>query len=330
MRYTSFLFIIGGLALSLGVAACSTPKIYLFKDATEPFKEFTLQGKEKGKVVVIPIQGIISDHPRKGLLHSQPSMVEEFVSQLNLAEKDSAVKAVLLKIDSPGGTITASDLLYHEIEDFKSRTGIKIVAVMMDICASGGYYISLPADRIIAHPTTVTGSIGVIFIRPKVTGLMTKIGVEMEVNKSGEHKDMASPFREATEKEEKIINSLNKQLGEKFTDLVTRHRRLDQNALADISTGRIYSASEALQIGLVDEVGYLNDALTETKKLAKLPKDAKVVVYRRTQYPNDNLYNTSTTQYKETGINLIDLGLSESITSLSTGFYYLWLPVAGN
>jgi protease-4 len=319
----------GGLVLSLGVA-CSTPKIHLFKDATDPFKEFTLQGTEKGKVVVIPIQGIISDHPGKGLLRSKPSMIQEFVSQLNLAEKDRAVKAILLKIDSPGGTITASDLLYHEIADFKARTGIKVVAVIMDIGASGGYYISLPADLIIAHPTTITGSIGVIFIRPKVTGLMTKIGVEMEVNKSGENKDMASPFRETSEKEEKIINSLIKQLGEKFTDLVARHRGLDQNALNDISTGRIYSASEALQIGLVDKVGYLSEALTETKKLAKLPDDAKVVVYRRTQYPNDNLYNTSTTQYNETGLNLIDLGLAESLTSLSTGFYYLWLPVARN
>lgn len=328
MRRTSFFYLIMAFVL-IFVVACSTPKIHLFKDAAAPFKEFTLQGKEKGKVLVIPIRGIISDLPERGILYSRPSMVQEFVSQLNLAEKDKAVKAILLKIDSPGGTITATDLLYHEITDFKARTGMKVVSVMMDTGASGGYYVSLPADRIIAHPTTITGSIGVIFIRPRLTGLMAKIGLEMEVNKSGEHKDMASPFRETSAKEEKILDGLIHQLGKKFTDLVARHRGLDPNALSDISTGRIYSATEALQIGLVDQVGYLSDALTETKKLANLPKDAKVVVYRRTEYPNDNLYNTATTQYNGTGLALVDLGLSESLTSLNAGFYYLWLPVAG-
>jgi protease-4 len=125
-------------------------------------------------------------------------MVQEFVSQLRLAEKDKKIKALLLKIDSPGGSVIASDIVYNEILAFKKRTGAKVVVAMMGVAASGGYYISLPADTIVAHPATITGSIGVIFFRPKVTGLMGKIGVGVEVNKSGKNKDIGSPFRQTT------------------------------------------------------------------------------------------------------------------------------------
>jgi protease-4 len=256
-------------------------------------------------------------------------MVQEIVSQLRLAEKDEEVRAVLLKIDSPGGSTTASDVLYHEIMAFKKRTGAKVVVAMMDVATSGGYYISLPADFILAHPTTLTGSIGVIFMRPTVTGLMGKIGLDVEVSKSGKNKDMGSPFRQSTEEEQRILKGLTDELGGRFVSLVAKHREIDQGALADISTARVYLGKEAMQLGLVDKIGYLNDALSQAKKLAGLPEDSKVVVYRRTEYPDDNLYNTFTTQYSGSGLSLIDLGLLDSMTSLRTGFYYLWSSSAG-
>lgn len=314
---------------ALFVNGCAAPKIKLFPDATDPLREFTLQGTEKGKVLVIPIRGIISDAPRKWFPRARPSIVQEIVSQLRLAEKDEEVRAVLLKIDSPGGSTTASDVLYHEIMAFKKRTGAKVIVAMMDVAASGGYYVSLPADFILAHPTTVTGSIGAIFIRPKVTGVMGKIGLDIEVNKSGKNKDMGSPFRQTTEEEEKILQGLTDELGGRFVGLVAKHRKLDQKPLADISTARVYLAKEALQLGLVDKIGYLSDAVMQARKLSGLPEDTKVVVYRRTEYPDDNLYNTSTTQYSGSGLSLIDLGLPDSMTSLRTGFYYLWSPAAG-
>jgi protease-4 len=233
-----------------------------------------------------------------------------------------------LKIDSPGGSTTASDLLYHEIVDFKEQTRAKVVVAMMDVAASGGYYVSLPADFILAHPTTLTGSIGVIFIQPKVTGLMGKIGLDMEVNKFGKNKDMGSPFRQTTEEEQRILQSLTDELGGRFVSLVAKHREIGQTALADISTARVYLAKEALHLGLVDKIGYISDAISQAKKLAGLPEDSKVVVYRRTEYPDDNFYNTSTSQYISR-LCLIDLGLLDPITSLQTGFYYLWSPAAG-
>jgi protease-4 len=201
---------------------------------------------------------------------------------------------------------------------------------MMDVATSGSYYVSLPADFILAHPTAITGSIGAIFMQPKVTGVMGKIGLDIKVNKSGKNKDMGSPFRQTTQEEEKILQDLTDELGQRFVSLVAKHRKLDQKALANISTARVYLAKEALQLGLVDEIGYLSDAVIQAKKLSGLPEDTKVVVYRRTEYPDDNLYNTSTTQYDGSRLALIDLGLPDSMTPLQTGFYYLWSPAAGH
>ena len=328
MRKRKYLLIMT-VAIGFIINACAFPKFKLFPDATDPLQEFTLQGTERGKVLVIPVRGIISDWPKWGYFRENPSMVQEIVSQLRLAEEDEEVKAVLLSINSPGGTATASDILYHEILSFKKRTGAKVVVEMMDVATSGGYYVCLPADFIFAHPTTITGSIGVIFMRPKVTGLMEIIGLDMEVNKSGRNKDIGSPFRETTEEEQRILQGLTDGLGERFVNLVAKHRELDEKALADISTARIYIADEALGQGLVDKIGYLSDALKEAKKLAGLPDDAKIVVYRRVEYPDDNLYNTAITQYGGKGPSLINLDLPDSMTSLRTGFYYLWLPAEG-
>ena len=194
-------------------------------------------------------------------------MVQEVVSQLRLAEKDKEIKAVLLEINSPGGSTTASDILYHEIVDFKERTKTKIVAGLMDVAASGGYYIALSADRIVAHPTTITGSVGVIFITPKVTGLMDKLGLAVEVNKSGKEKDIGSPFRPSTPEEQKIFQELTDRMGKRFLDLVAKHRKIDPAVLCFISTARICLADEAMQLKLIDRIGYLSDAIAEAKEL---------------------------------------------------------------
>jgi protease-4 len=327
MRTNLFIILVATAFFANG---CAAPKLKLFSDATDPLQEFTLQGIEKGKVLVIPIRGIISDAPRNWFPGARPSMVQEIVSQLRLAEKGEEVRTILLKIDSPGGSITATDVLYQEIMAFKKRTGVKVVVAMMDVAASGSYYISLPADFILAHPTTVTGSVGAMFMWPQLTGVMEKIGLDVKVAKSGQNKDMGSPFRQTTEEEEKILQELTDELGRRFVSLVAKHRKLDQKALADISTGRVYIANEALQLGLVDKIGYLSDAVGKAKKLSGLSEDTKIVVYRRTEYPDDNLYNTATTQYSGSKLALIELGLPESMTSLRTGFYYLWLPGSGS
>jgi protease-4 len=309
------------------LSGCTPPKIKLYPSQADPLREFTLQGEDEGKLLVIPIRGIISDAPKQQLFRTMPSMVQEFVSQIRRAEKDKKIRALLLKIDSPGGSVIASDIVYNEILAFKRRTGAKVVVAMMGVAASGGYYISLPADAIVAHPATITGSIGVIFFRPKVTGLMGKIGVGVEVNKSGKNKDIGSPFRQTTAEEEMILQNLTDKLGQRFLDLLTEHRSINQHNLIEISTARVFLADEALTLGLVDKIGYLEDAVREAKMLAGLPEDAKIVVYRRTEYPDDNLYNTSTTRFEGArGVSLVSIDLPGTLAGLQTGFYYLWTP----
>ncbi len=314
-------------AIEVFMIGCTTPKIRLFPSQADPLQEYTLEGEADGKVLVIPVRGIISNASREGFMRTRPSMVQEIVSQLRLAGEDKDVKAVIFKIDSPGGSVTASDILYNEIEVFKKRTGAKVVVAMMGVTASGGYYISLPADYILAHPTTITGSIGVIFSRPRVTGLMNKVGIDVEVNKSLFYKDIGSPFRAATAEEDKIFQDLTDRLAARFVDLVAKHRRLAPEIIAEISTARVYLANEALELGLVDEIGYLEKAINKAKNLARLPEDAKVVVYRRTEYPDDNLYNTAT-RYDEGHGSLISLELPASLNPMKTGFYYLWPAAA--
>ncbi|MBI5582302.1 MAG: signal peptide peptidase SppA [Deltaproteobacteria bacterium] len=329
MNKRFFLFVLALTLAACLAGGCVGVKVSLETDSKKPLKEFTLQGEETGKVLVLPIRGFLSDLPRRGLLHERGGTVQEVVAQLRLAEKDQEIKALLLEINSPGGSITASDILYHEITAFKERTKAKIVAALMDVAASGGYYIALPADRIVAHPTTITGSVGVIFINPKMAGLMDKLGVGVEVNKSGQEKDIGSPFRSSTPEEQKIFQELTDKLGGRFVDLVAKHRPMDPQALARIATARIYLAQEALQLKLIDRIGYLDEAISEAKDLAGLSPEAKVVVYRRGIYPNDTPYNTAVSHPPDFGGPLVDLNLPEIIPNLNPGFYYLWMPGTG-
>jgi len=156
---------------------------------------------------------------------------------------------------------------------------------------------------------------------------MNKVGIDIEVNKSGKNKDIGSPFRVATAEEEKIFQELTDRLAVRFVELVAKHRQLKPEIVAEISSARVYLANEALELGLVDEIGYLDKAIQQAKKLARLPEDARVVVYRRSEYPDDNLYNTAT-RYDEGHGSLISLELPGSLNHMRTGFYYLWPAAA--
>lgn len=311
----------------LVITGCSFPKISLFGEQERPLKEYTLQGSGRGKVLLLSIDGVISEKQEDRLLRGpQPSTVQQVAAYLKRAEKDPDIKALLLKINSPGGTVTASDIIYHEISAYKKRTGVKVVVAMMNLAASGGYYISLPADYILAHPTTVTGSVGVIFMRPKVVGLMDKVGLDVVVSKSGKDKDMGSPFRPATKEELTIFQNLTDGLAKRFLDLVAQHRRLPADALAEIATARIFLAQQAKAVGLVDQIGYLDDAVAKAKALAGLPENARVIAFRRHEKENDTLYNPAV-QYS-TGDSLLPV-LAPLNAAAEADFYYIWPAALG-
>ena len=319
--------ILVALCLAVLLAWACAPRLKLFTDSADPLQEFVLEGKAADKVLLLPVQGFIWDEPRQGLLRSRPSVVQEVVSQLKLAEKDERIKAVVLSIDSPGGTSTASDLLHHELSAFKARTGKKLVAAFMGLAASGGYYAALSADAIVACPTTVTGSVGVVFFRPRVVGLMDKVGVEVEVSKSGRNKDMGSPLRTPTDEERALMASMIKGLADRFLSLVKERRRIEGPALETVATARVFSAEEALGLGLIDRIGYLEDAVARARDLAGLPADARLVVYRRQAYPNDTTYNTLTeADPARPALISLDAGW---LLPPRPGFYYVWPAAVG-
>ncbi|OGL46983.1 MAG: signal peptidase, partial [Candidatus Schekmanbacteria bacterium RBG_16_38_10] len=239
-------------------------KIDPFLRGKEPLKEVFISGKGNDKILMIDISGIISEAGGSGVsgLFSNEDMVASIKEQLEKAKEDNRIKAVILRINSPGGTVTASDIIYNEIKKFKEENDIKIISCMMDVGASGAYYIAMASDVVIAHPTALTGSIGVIFENFNVEGLFNKLGIKDASIKSGDKKDIGSPFRAITEEEKEILQEVNDNLYQRFFDVVYEGREeLDRDDVKRLADGRIYSAEQALEEKLIDKIGYLDDAI---------------------------------------------------------------------
>ena len=189
--------------------------------------------------------------------------------------KDSSIKAIVLRIDSPGGAVAPSQEIYEEVR--KAVAKKKIVVSMGSVAASGGYYIASPATRIIANPGTLTGSIGVIMEIPNVEGLMNKIGVKTEVIKSGRHKDIASVFRGIKKEEKQILQSVLDNVHEQFILAVAEGRKMLHDDVVRIADGRVFTGEQALKIGLVDELGNLEDAVKIAAKLSGVKGEPEVI-----------------------------------------------------
>src|SRR5262250_546161 len=184
-----------------------------------PLHEETVEGEGKAKILLMDVSGVLADETGSVVLGTPPPrvpIVARVREELQKAEDDDEIKALIVRINSPGGTITASDLIYREIVAFKARKKVPVVTVMMDVGASGGYYAALAGDTIIAMPTTVTGSIGVIMLTLNAQGLMEKIGVAPLAIKSADKKDAGSPFRQLTPEERAIFQSVIDQMYARF------------------------------------------------------------------------------------------------------------------
>lgn len=291
----------------------------------EPLQENELEGKGDNKILLIDISGFISEESPRGLIEG-PDMLSRIKEELTLAEEDKKIKAVVLRINSPGGTITTSDLIYHEIKTFKERTGKKVIVSILDLGASGAYYISMAADKILAHPTSIVGSIGVIMLHINLEGLLEKIGVGTESIKSGENKDLGTPTKPLSPEGRDILQGIINSMYGRFLEVIKKGRKglsIDEiNMLAD---GRIYTAVEAKSSGLIDEIGYLKDAIDLAKSESGI-KDAKVVLYRRPGSLRNNIY--SRTLQPQLNNPYIDFGLDlkRFLSSKSPRLLYLWMP----
>ena len=228
-----------------------------------------------GKIAVIPVQGIIytDDQTEWGT-----SMVDDIKNALQTALEDDSVKAVVLAVNSPGGEVTASDIIYHEV--LKVQKKKPVVVAMTSLAASGAYYIACAADWIVANETTFTGSIGVIIQSLNYEGLFDKVGLDAVVFKSGKFKDMLSGSRPMTPEEQAYVESMVMQVYERFLGIVSRARDLPADGLRDtFADGRIITGKDAKEAGLVDQIGYVEDAYDKARALADAP-DAGVIRYQ--------------------------------------------------
>jgi protease-4 len=288
-----------------------------------PLQEAQVGGKGSAKVLLIEVSGVISSHDREGFFPA-PNLIASVKEQLTRAAQDDSVKAVVLRINTPGGTVTASDIIHHEVKLFKTSRKVPVVASIMDVGASGGYYIAAAADAVLAHPSSVTGSIGVIMLTVNARGLLEKVGIEATAVTSGPRKDMGSPFRTMTAEERAIFQGLIDSFYQRFLTVVQDGRpQLQMDQIKKLADGRIYTGDQAKAAGLVDEIGYLEDAIELAKKKAGLT-EARVVTYKRPGEYSNNVYSKLIAPNPFT--SLADFDLMSLVRGGTPQFMYLWIP----
>ena len=307
------------VALFGGCAFVNVPLM----QAPKPLEEQVLEGDGAGKILLLDISGIISEQEKSGGLLGRPapSLVSLIRESLQKAEKDDRIVGLILRINSPGGTVTASDIIHHDTVEFRKRKHVPVLACIMSVGASGGYYIAAAAEEIIAHPTAITGSIGVVMMKFNVEGLMGKIGVEEQTVKSGDKKDILFPFRRATPEEVKLGQEIIDQLHARFLDVIMARpgNRLSLDELRRLADGRIYTAGQALEGKLIDRIGYLDDVIATVRKKAG-DDSARVVSYYRPGTYKGSIYADA--GGKSGALELLGGGDAFSAGS----FMYLWRP----
>ncbi len=247
-------------------------------DESPAMNEVWAWGRGDTKVVMISVRGMIMLDEEESLFGTRLSSASFALNAIRRATHDPEVRAIILDIDSGGGGITASDVIYEALQKFKdARKGRQVVALMDDVAASGAYYIALAADSIIAHPTTITGSIGVLMQSFNLKELALKIGVKDVTIKSGANKDMLNPLGDLSDVQRLMLQQIVDQLHARFVKLVAENRELPEEKVREIADGRIFTADQALGLGLIDEIGYFQDAVDATASLLTVDE---VKVYR--------------------------------------------------
>ncbi len=281
-------------------------------------------GLFQDKIAIIEVEGLLANVKSGGILQSTENAVSLFVQELGKAADDSSVKAVVLRVNSPGGTVSGSDAMYQILKRFKAKTHKPVVASIQEVGASGAYYVSCGADKIVAQPTSLVGSIGVIFETFNLQGTMAKLGVRAENYKSAAHKDIGSFFREATDDEKQIMQNLVDDYFARFKGIVIANRPIpDMSKFTIMTDGRVFSGDEAQKLGLVDQTGILDDAIQLARDMAKAP-GAKVVAYKRPASYGGSIYALNSTPTPQA--NVLNLQLPDAAAILPSGFYYLWNP----
>jgi protease-4 len=251
-------FVLAGGSL-LFFAVCLLALVFFFADESSP--GFAFSGNQ---IAALEVEGIIADS-------------KQFVDQLKDYGNRTGVRAVVVRINSPGGGVAASQEMYEAIKKFRSESGKKVVVSMASVAASGGYYIACAADKIFANPGTITGSIGVIAEWYNYGDLLRWAKMQSIVIKSGTFKDAGSPTRPLTEEERAYFQSLISNMYDQFVSTVVSGRRMEEAQVRKLADGRVYTGQEAKADGLVDELGTYQDAIAAAAKMAGIEGTPKIV-----------------------------------------------------
>jgi len=238
------------------------------------------------RVGVIEVQGVIEES-------------ESILRQIKSMRDDSQVKALVVRINSPGGAVAPSQEIYAALVKLREVTKKPVVVSMSSIAASGGYYVACAADSILAAPGTLTGSIGVLIEFPEIHEVLRKVGIGFEVVKSAEHKDIGSPFRPLTDKERALLQEMVDDVFDQFVEVVGGQRHLSRDSVLAVADGRIFSGRQAVKLGLVDRTGDYQDALDVAGRLCGLGEDPRVMRIRKKRSPLLDLLDETTARLKD-------------------------------
>lgn len=281
-------------------------------------------------IVIVDVSGLIANADQGGLLSAGENPVAGLTEALGAAASDSRVAAVILRLNTPGGTVTASDMMYREVNRFRKQTGKPVVVLMMDVAASGGYYLACAGDHVIAYPTTITGSIGVVFQTLSVRPALDRIGVRAEALVSGPNKAAGSPLETLSDGQREVLQGLVDTFYADFVAVVRENRRdVDPDTWDQITDGRVFTGKRAYELALVDQLGDVRDAFAKAKELAGV-EDADLFVFHRpldyVATPYAQAPVSASGSGVDTQINLLQVNLDRALPAGSAGAYYLWRP----
>ncbi|MEM1423282.1 MAG: signal peptide peptidase SppA [Planctomycetota bacterium] len=284
-------------------------------------------GERAPAIALIDLTGVISSAPSVGLIGGGPSTLDTVLARFDKAEEDGA-RAVVLRINSPGGTVAASETLADEIATFRDRTGVPVVASIADVGASGGYYVALACDTVIAQPSSTTGSVGVLIQTFNVSGAMQRWGFRGRAVTSKPNKDIANPFEPPVDEHYAILQGLVDDFYDDFLRRVRDGRPALASSTSDFALatdGRVFTGRQAHELGLVDALGTLRDAFDDAKARAGLT-EARLVKYHSDGAAPATPYALADTETARSGpAPLVNIAIDG--TPLATpGFYYLWAP----
>ena len=327
--YWSLLSVLLAAVGCRGLEARTQSKVYLHPSPVEdrgPLAEMAVQlpwSESPQKIALIDVDGLLVNTPITGLGSVGENPTAVFREKLDRVEADACFRAVVLRINSPGGGVTAADIMWRDLRTMKVRRGIPVVACLMDLGTGGAYYLATAADQIVAHPTTITGGMGVILNLYNLRDAMMQFNILGAPIKAGQYTDLGSPIRELDDQGRALLQQIADQYHARFREVVRMTRPQHDPARQEDFDGRVFLAQEALERGLIDAIGYLDDAIALARRMAHAPQ-AKVVVLHRSHDAARSVYAVTPNQPVQT--NLFPLSIPGFDRSQLPTFLYIWQP----